>query len=184
MTEHRSHTGRACLGLVLTAALLLGCEAKAPTDPVPAEPPPAAAAEKTSAEDSTSAPGQPLYGADGKLLPSDEFLAGLRLPRGLQFFRRDHLETIYRTEVPLKDVLAYFGPLLTTGKVDRIGEGAIYREATVRGAEMNPTKVEVSILPASHLTRVAILQIPPPSKNAPPVQETRAEYYKRARTLD
>ncbi len=172
------------LPVVLTAAMLVGCGGKAPVEPSPAQAPTASAAQETSAEGVTSSPGQPVYGADGRLLPSDEFLAGLRLPRGLRFFRKDNLESIYRTEVPLKDVLAYFGPLLTTGKVDRIGEGAIYRHATVRGAEMNPTKVEVSILPAGELTRVGILQIPPPSKNAPPAQATRTEYYKRARMLD
>jgi len=183
MSRHLPQTRHRGLALVLTTGMLVGCGGKAPADETPA-PSPTTAAPQTSAEGETSAPGEPLYGADGKLLPSDEFLAGLRLPRGLRFFRKDNLESIYRTEVPLKDVLAYFGPLLTTGKVDRIGDGAIYRRATVRGAEMNPTKVEVSILPAGQLTRIAILQIPPSSKNAPPVQETRAQYYKRARMLD
>lgn len=176
----RAH--RTC-SLAFLALLLVACGREQAPEPVAVEAPEAAPA-RARPEGATSAPNERLYDEEGRLMPSDEFLAGLRLPRGMQFFRQDNLESVYRTELPLKDILAYFGPLLTTGKVDRIGEGAIYRHATVRGAEMNPTKVEVSILPAGKLTRVAILKIPPPSKDAPPASETKAAYYKQVRSLD
>ena len=116
-----------------------------------------------------------LFDDEGRLLPSDEFVAGVRLPKGLRLYRRTEREHIYRTEVPIKKVLAYFGPMLMTGKVDRMGEGAVYRRASVLGAEMNPTKVDVSILKAGDLTRVAITELPPPPKFAPSAQETRTK---------
>ena len=121
---------------------------------------------------------------EGRLLPSDEFVAGVRLPKGLSLYRRTEREHIYRTELPIKKVLAYFGPMLMTGKVDRMGEGAVYRRASVLGAEMNPTKVDVSILKAGDLTRVAITELPPPSKFAPSAQETRRKVQKSWRMLD
>ena len=121
---------------------------------------------------------------EGRLLPSDEFVAGVRLPKGLRLYRRAEREHIYRTEVPIEKVLAYFGPMLMTGKVDRMGEGAVYRRASVLGAEMNPTKVDVWILKAGDLTRVAITELPPRSKFAPSVEETRSKAQKSWRMLD
>lgn len=142
-------------------------------------PPPA-----NAESEGTSEVVEALFDDEGRLQPSEEFVAGVRLPKGLRLYRRTEREHIYRTELPIKKVLAYFGPMLMTGKVDRMGEGAVYRRASVLGAEMNPTKVDVSILKAGDLTRVAITELPPPSKFAPSAQETRRKAQKSWRMLD
>jgi hypothetical protein len=80
---------------------------------------------------------------------------------------------VYRIQAPIAKVLNYFGPMLITGKVERQGKGAVYRNASVRGGEVNPTKVDVSILEiGSRLTRVSITELPPPPAYPPAQSET------------
>ncbi|MBW2377871.1 MAG: hypothetical protein JRF55_18180 [Deltaproteobacteria bacterium] len=76
------------------------------------------------------------YDAKGGLLPSDEYVVGIRLPRGAELFRESELEHVYRILAPIDKVLAYFGPMMITGNVERRGKGAIYKRASVRGAEV------------------------------------------------
>ena len=49
---------------------------------------------------------------------------------------------------------------------------------------MNPTKVDVSILKAGDLTRVAITELPPPPKFAPSAEETKSKVQQSWRMLD
>lgn len=126
-----------------------------------------------------------IYGADGRLLASDDFIAGVRLPRGLELVR-EYLGThTYRIHAPIQKVLSYFGPMLVTGKVDRQGRGAIYRNASVRGAEISPTKVDVSILETGDgFTRIAITERPPPPEYAPPLEQTLKRAKRDFKMLD
>ncbi|UCF47715.1 MAG: hypothetical protein JSU89_11145, partial [Myxococcales bacterium] len=50
------------------------------------------------------------YDAEGRLLPSNDYIVGIRLPRGAQLFREDELVHVYRIRAPIDKVLAYFGP--------------------------------------------------------------------------
>jgi len=82
-------------------------------------------------------------------------------------------------------VLSYFGPMLVTGKVERQGKGAVYRTASVRGAEVSPTKVDVSILDIGNgLTRVSITELPPPPAYPPPKTETLQRARRDFKRLD
>lgn len=125
------------------------------------------------------------YDAEGRLLPSDEYVAGVRLPRGAELFRDDELQHVYRIRAPIEKVLVYFGPMMVTGNVERRGKGAVYKHASVRGAEISPTKLDVSILElGSNMTRISITEFPPPPKYVPSADQTRAAARDSFRMLD
>ncbi len=99
--------------------------------------------------------------------------------------RDEHLQHVYQMQAPIKKVLAYFGPMMITGSVERRGRGAVYKQASVRGAEVNPTKVTVSILEVGNsLTRIAITEIPPPPKQVPNTDHTKAAAKQSFQRLD
>jgi len=144
-----------------------------------------APAQKTSADAPKQAPIVRNYDAQGKLLPSDEYIAGVRLPRGAKLSRDEGLHHVYRIQAPIEKVLAYFGPMMITGSVERRGKGAVYKRASVRGAEVNPTKVDVSILEVGYsLTRISVTELPPPPKHVPSPDRTKAAAQQSFRTLD
>jgi hypothetical protein len=125
------------------------------------------------------------YDVEGRLLPSDDYVAGIRLPRGAELFREDELHHVYRIRAPIDKVLAYFGPMMITGNVERRGKGAIYKRASVRGAEVNPTKVDVSILEVgSSMTRISVTELPPPPRHIPSSDQTKAAATESFRKLD
>jgi hypothetical protein len=125
------------------------------------------------------------YDGQGRLLPSDDYVAGVRLPRGAKLFREDELHHVYRIQAPIEKVLAYFGPMMITGNVERRGKGAIYKGASVRGAEVNPTKVDVSILEVgSSMTRISVTELRPPSDYVPSSDQTKAAAREDWRMLD
>lgn len=170
--------------LLLTLCLaVVGCESK------PARP--ELAHDETA--DPESEPPEPtqarapmrIFDVDGRLLPSDEYIVGIRLPRGVELFRADEITHVYRIRAPIEKVLAYFGPMMITGKVERRGKGAVYKRASVRGAEVNPTKVDVSILEiGSNLVRISVTELPPPPAYIPPANQTKAAARDTWRTLD
>jgi hypothetical protein len=125
------------------------------------------------------------YDAQGRLLPSDDYVAGIRLPRGAKLFREEELVHVYRIQAPIEKVLAYFGPMMITGNVERRGKGAVYKGASVRGAEVNPTKVDVSILEVGNsMTRISVTELRPPSEYIPSSDQTRAAARENWRMLD
>jgi len=141
--------------------------------------------EKAGAEPAKAPPITRNYGAQGELLPSDDYVVGIRLPRGAELFRESELEHVYRILAPIDKVLAYFGPMMITGNVERRGKGAIYKRASVRGAEVNPTKVNVSILELGRsLTRISVTELPPPPKHTPSPDQTKAAAKESFRRLD
>jgi len=140
-------------------------------------------------ETATEAPKQePMirnYDPQGKLLPSDDYIVGIRLPRGAELSRDAGLQHVYRIQAPIGKVLAYFGPMMITGNVERRGKGAVYKRASVRGAEVNPTKVDVSILEVGNrLTRISVTELPPPPKHVPSSDHTKAAAQQSFRMLD
>lgn len=125
------------------------------------------------------------YDVEGRLLPSDQYVAGVRLPRGCELFLESDLRHVYRIRAPIDKVLAYLGPMMMTGNVERRGKGAIYKGASVRGAEMSPTKLDVSVLDlGSSMTRISITELPPPPPYVPSPEQTKAKARDSWRTLD
>jgi hypothetical protein len=157
--------------LLASSLLLMSCRSEA----VDAPPPASNAPDRVAAQEAPPKPEEIvyIYDAQGALIPSDDFVVGVRLPRGLELFREQEGLHVYRIQAPIAKVLNYFGPMLITGKVERQGKGAVYRNASVRGGEVNPTKVDVSILEiGSRLTRVSITELPPPPAYPPAQSET------------
>lgn len=177
--------GSRLLVLALLALLpgLGGCNSKPERDtPIGASDSPR---KQANAESEKRPPQIRTFDAEGGLLPSDDYIVGIRLPRGAEIHREDGVLHVYRIRAPIDKVLAYFGPMMITGNVERRGKGAIYKRASVRGAEINPTKVDVSILEiGSRVTRVAVTELPPPSKHAPSSERTKAAAKEAFRTLD
>ena len=107
------------------------------------------------------------------------------MPRGAELFRADEIHHVYRIRAPIDKVLAYFGPLMITGNVERLGKGAVYKRSSVRGAEVNPTKVDLSILEVgSNLVRISVTELPPAPAQAPSAAQTNAAASKSWRMLD
>ncbi|MBX3248947.1 MAG: hypothetical protein KF901_17350 [Myxococcales bacterium] len=132
------------------------------------------------------AQGEPLYDANGDLLPSREVVAGLTLPRGLTkrplAGERRH---VYVTQVPLAKVQAYFGPRLITGQVDRVGAGAVFRRAVPREARGGVVHLDVGVYPVPRGgARVEIYELPPVPQNQPPPEELMRRFDEEQRRLD
>jgi hypothetical protein len=185
-TQRRPMCGSRLVGWALWAVLvtaIVGCSSEP-------ERRPHRAPGDDRAQKSTEAPPsqQPItrnYDPQGKLLPSDDYIVGIRLPRGTELSHEAGLQHVYRIQAPIRKVLAYFGPMMITGNVERRGKGAIYKRASVRGAEVNPTKVDVSILEVGNsLTRIAVTELPPPPAHAPSSDQTKAAAQQSFRTLD
>jgi hypothetical protein len=172
--------------LILALVLgLAGCNSK----PEPAAQSSAAESvrEREKAESAQRKTTPRPFDAEGRLLPSDEYIAGIRLPRGAELHREDGLLHVYRIRAPINKVLAYIGPMMVTGSVERRGKGVIYKRASVRGAEVNPTKVDVSILEVgSNTTRISIMELPPPPprEHVPSADQTKAAARESFRMLD
>ena len=101
-------------GLALLAAALVlgGCTSK----PEPAEPAPRPTETAEAAAESAPQPRrQRIIDPQGRLIPSDDFLAGVRLPRGMELVREEALLHVYHIRAPIEKVLGYFGPMLITG---------------------------------------------------------------------
>jgi hypothetical protein len=170
------------LSSLILLAVIAACSAKsnAPDQPVGV----------TQAEETKEArapkPRPPrVFDVEGRLIPSNEYIAGVRLPRGVELFRADEVTHVYRMRAPIDRVLAYFGPMMITGNVERRGKGAVYKRASVRGAEVNPTKVDLSILEVgSNLVRVSVTELPPPPAHVPGASHTKAAARETWRMLD
>lgn len=176
------------MGRLLTCSILFavvgGCSPERP-------PSQALAPETREVAEEASESAQPvkrpprIFDADGRLVASNEYVVGIPMPRGVELFRADEIHHVYRIRAPIDKVLAYFGPLMITGNVERLGKGAVYKRASVRGAEVNPTKVEVSILEVgSNLVRISVTELPPAPVQAPSAAQTKAAASKSWRMLD
>lgn len=176
-------THRSRLMVLALVMLTVGCTSK--RERAIDTPHEAATAKKATGE--TPATKRPTWNYDpqGRLLPSDEYIVGIRLPRGAELSRDEELQHVYRIQAPIDKVLAYFGPMMITGNVERRGKGALYKRASVRGAEVNPTKVDVLIIEVGNsLTRVSVTEFPPPPKHIPSADRTKAAAQQSFRTLD
>ena len=178
----RSAMLRSCLLSLALIAASAGCSSKTQA---PEQPSREASDQPAAEEADQEVPKERRYDGQGKLLPSDEYVVGVRMPRGAELYRREQLTHIYRLRAPIDKVLAYFGPMMVTGHVERRGKGAVYKRASVRGAEISPTKVDLSVIDVGNgVIRISITELPPPPEHAPSAAETRAAAQRDWRTLD
>ncbi|AKF03267.1 hypothetical protein [Sandaracinus amylolyticus] len=175
------HVTRAALGIVI-GLVVIGCGDE-PDAPVVSEE--VAPAPVVPRPEPRPAP-EPIYGADGELLESDEVVAGLRLPRGLRPLSSRERRHVYGSDVPLAKVQRYFGPRLVTGQVDARPSGrATYVDAVPRDVRGGEVRLDVTIEPASGMaTRVEIVERAPAPLSAPPEEETLREAREAWRQAD
>ena len=120
-----------------------------------------------------------IFDANGNLKPSGEELLGLTLPMGLepQPSGNPRMHRYWGSEVPVQALMRFFGPRLVTGQVDRIGSGAIYRQAIPRDARGSALKVDVGIHSSPRGgARLEIREIPPERR---PVSAAEVERLQR-----
>jgi len=166
--------------VILTALTACSSRSEAPVQPAAASP----SEQVENAEKQKRRPPR-IFDVEGRLIPSDDYIAGIRLPRGVELFRADEVTHVYRMRAPIDKVLAYFGPMMITGNVERRGKGAVYKRASVRGAEVNPTKVDLSILEiGSNLVRISVTELPPPPTHIQSANHTKAAARDAWRMLD
>jgi hypothetical protein len=176
---------RAPIVLLVSITLLAACSSKQRTEEARATAPSSDATAATTERAPEKARPPRIFDADGKLYASQEYAGGLAMPVGVELFRADELTRVYRIRAPIDKVLAYFGPRLITGNVKRLGDGAVYKQASVKGAEVNPTKIDVSILEiGSNLVRIQIRQIPPGPEYSPSATQTKSAARDQWRMLD
>ncbi|NOY93178.1 MAG: hypothetical protein GXP55_18490 [Deltaproteobacteria bacterium] len=121
--------------------------------------------------------GSELFDAQGRLRESNQELAALKLPVGLEQEYVDRRVHAFHTVVPLRKVLQYFGPRLITGQVDTQGESATYRAALPRDARGSQVRLDVTIAPSSRGgTSIRIYELPSEPVNPPSLEELRREF--------
>ncbi|MFW6051758.1 MAG: hypothetical protein ACODAU_11320 [Myxococcota bacterium] len=146
--------------VTVLSALLSACAEEASRGP-------SATTEQEPKEERSAKASSGPYGPDGELRESERAIAGLTLPEGLEpLYERDR-QHAYRTKVPTAAVMRYFGPRLLTGEVDRVGSGAVYRNAVPKDARGGVVKLDVSVLPAASGTRVIIAELRPAPEQPP-----------------
>jgi len=92
---------------------------------------------------------QRLYDEDMSLLPSDDVVAGIRLPRGLTTKLQVENRYYYHSKVPLPHLRAYFGPRLVTMRIVPDGKSTYkYVKAKTKDTD-EPHLVNVRIGPTS-----------------------------------
>lgn len=106
---------------------------------------------------------------DGSLLESDDYVAGLRLPRGLREVAVDERHHYYEGLYVAEAYVNYFGPRLLTGHVEALpGGGARYVEATPREARGASVVMDVLVAPAAGNTSLITIDERPPVPETPP----------------
>jgi hypothetical protein len=163
----RNQVGKIMLGATLGVALSCGNDAPSPEPKGPSE-------VERYERSVGSARGPQLYGPDGDLLPSDEMIAGLKLPRGLEPVFEEGRDHTYETTVPLAKVQRYFGLRLMTGDVRRMGDRSVFKAAEPRNVVNSEAKIDVTIQPhGTRKVRVRITELPGTPQNPVPEAETR-----------
>ena len=121
--------------------------------------------------------GTNFFDAEGRLRESDQEIAALKLPMGLEPEYVDDGVHAFHTVVPLRKVLQYFGPRLVTGQVDTVGESAIYRAALPQHPRGSQVRLDVTIAPSSRGgASVRIHELPSEPVNPPSLDELRQHY--------
>jgi hypothetical protein len=109
---------------------------------------------------------------DGSLIESDEYVGGLRLPRGLREVALNERQHYYEGPYVPEAYVNYFGPRLLTGTVEQLpGGGARYAEATAREGRGGVVVMDVLVSPGAAGTTLVTIDERPPVPAVPPSEE-------------
>lgn len=125
-------------------------------------------------------PPSPDRGPDGALLPSDMFVGGLQLPRGLRRVAVDGRSHYFEGSYVPELYVDYIGRRVFTGTVERLeGGGARYVEATARNARGSAVVMDILISPGAAGTTVMTIHERPPAPENPPTEAEAFEALRR-----
>lgn len=128
-----------------------------------------------------------LTNAQGELLPSDDSIAGLLLPRGLTRTHAFEHAWYYRTQASIEQLTQFFGTRLLTGKVERGGRGTVtYVDAQPRGLKKTAfVTVRIGPAPGGRAMREVYVKETPMMPVAYPSEaEAQAKLLKLQRYAD
>lgn len=100
-----------------------------------------------------------LYDEKGNLLPSEEKVAGIILPRGMKLKHKFLRGRIYETRVPLNKLHWYFQPRIQGGTIKRAGERTTYVAALPRDRRGAFKRIDLSIAPVVTNKRINLVEI-------------------------
>ncbi len=115
-----------------------------------------------------------LYDDKGFLLPSDEAVAGLRLPRGLKLRRTFFRRWVYETRVPIAKLNIYFAPLLYGGELTSRNKRIAYESARLRADRTGLMRLDLTLRPLptdERFNLVDIREIPHQVRSKEPTLE-------------
>jgi hypothetical protein len=122
----------------------------------------------------------------GNLLPSEQQVAGLKLPRGLELKRETKFRHFYETLVPANKLHWYFSARLTSAKVKRISGSTTYVAAKLSDGSNGTARFDVKITPnrtPKGKTRVEVRQLLP-RKPTPPLPQLMNEIKRKRGFVD
>lgn len=128
-----------------------------------------------------------VFDAEGALLPSNNFAAGVQLPRGLHEVRSGGGAFYYNTRASLAALRAYFGPRLVTGEIKTGGRGTVtYVNATTRGDKQgHVVSVRIGPAPANpRESQVYIREVPRNPIKFPSEAQVKAQIEARRKYAD
>ena len=107
-------------------------------------------------------------------------VAGLTLPGTAHELPEEKTERTRVFVIPasIDATSRFFAARLLTGRIDTLGTGRVYRDASPRGAAAH---LDVAILPSTQGTRIAITELPAPTKTPPSEDELRRRLQAHAR---
>ena len=126
----------------------------------------------------------PLYDEEGRLLPSDESLVGIQLPRGLTLIHQYGRQHTYRSEAPAEKLLEYLGARVFTADVRPRNRGAVYKYAVPMDNQGAEVRFDVSVTTRRQHTRLRILEHPVRSREEIPEAERVRRFNEQLRDLD
>jgi hypothetical protein len=120
-----------------------------------------------------------IYDEDGDLIPSEDSVAGLTIPRGMTPGMRFEHEWYFSTrQVPSEALERYFSPLLLTGEINRSQQGTVEFVAAHVKANATAPRVTVRIVKLkgeANASEVYIRQAPPTPSHYPSEAEVEAQ---------
>jgi hypothetical protein len=122
----------------------------------------------------------------GNLLPSEQQIAGLKLPRGLKLKRETELRHFYETSIPANKLHWYFSARIKTAKIKRVSGSTTYVAAKLIDGSSDSTRFDVKITPnrtPKGKTRVEIRRLLP-RKPTPPLPKLMKDINRKRRSID
>lgn len=122
----------------------------------------------------------------GNLRPSEQKVAGLALPRGLELKRETKLRHFYETEVAANKLHWYFSARLASEKIRKVSGSTTYIAAKLSDGSDSTARFDVKITPSripKGKTHLEIQQLAP-RKPTPPLPQLMKQLERKRGVID